>query len=438
MLLRTLEQAGEAAHLDEELKLILDAARSASSKGPVVPDPAKVKGWFFEPFDLFVIDERLQRKQEGLICADSVEGIWSYLIRKAMPDTFAHWLDPEILHQYPGEPEMRQALRALRVAGFAELARLDRETQGEPKARQRFIARLGGERSHLDLLDMLAIQDRLPSIERLLGRLPSGVIASETSERLLVEQVVSFVVEQPGESPWVAAAIRSRIASPVTLARVAIAVAGSSDTVDIRRTPASCFIDVALACVERSVIRYEQIRRDPKEIAGLVQEIKRYHDMVRALTTALEFDYDATWRQTLAGLRKQMSDLVTLDVEGIVPSVRRALRVDDKERPSQVDEIEAIRATSVLVAVRKCKDSLAVNEMVTRVTTTTEQSIEVLGQRLLDQLRKAVGSLRTDSIAASDTLLKLSELMFGEEHSAILRRAREKAMNARGSLPNAG
>lgn len=436
LLHRSLKQ-NPAAGPEDQMRALLEAAHAFPNPVAVIPDVRLSQERFFDPFRPFVIDEELPTKQQGLISRGSLDGIWAFLVREVLPDAFVPWTQFDAVKIYSSEQELWRALAVLRNAAFAELTRLDRASQGDYKARQRFVFHMGGERAHVDFRDMLALLDRIPTIDRFLARLPANIVVGDVSERLCFDHIYDFIADRPEDTVWIGAALFARV-GPMMLIRAAGAVAGSTHPADIRRTAASCFVDFALAAIERSVVRYFNARQDPNEVNGLVGEIRRYHETVRAVESAIDFEHDALWRHRLSALRSTMSELIATDIEAMVPAVRRALQITDTERPSTTDAFDAIRATSIMVAARWNKDSLALNELITRVQIRAEQTIEVMGNRLMERLRRSHGTARSDVIAASETLIRITDLMYGEEHAAILRRSRDRAIASRTGMTLTG
>lgn len=426
-----------AASPDDQMRALLEAARAFPNPAAFIPDVSQTKEHFFEPFRPFVISEELPTKLRGVISAASLDGIWTCLVRDVLPEAFVPWTQAQAVPVYGSEQEAWIALRTLRNAAFAELRRLDRESEGDYRGRQRFVTRLGGERAYADFRDMLALMDRLSAIDRFLTRLPANIAFGEVSERLCFDYIYDFLADRPEDAVWIGAALFVRV-NPMVLIRAAGAVAGSIHPTDIRRTPASCFVDFALASIERSIVRYFNAREDKNEISELVSEIRRYHENVRAVESAIDFEHDGYWRMRLAALRTTMSDMIAADIQDMIPALRRALHITDTERPTANDASDAIRATNIFVAARWNKDSLALNELITRVQLSAEQTIEVLGKRLMDRFRRSHGATRADVIAASETLIRITDLMFGEEHAAILRRSRDRAIASRTGLTVAG
>ncbi|WP_181707881.1 hypothetical protein [Chthonobacter rhizosphaerae] len=437
LLLRTLEtKAGGEA--DAEARLILDATRTAiHGNGAVLPDPATVKDSFFQPFAPFVIPETLTPRQPGWIAAQSIDAIWTYLTRVAMTEQFRPWLHPHALRGYSTERHMNDNLGVLRSAAVGELARQAAAAAEHPKKLQRFIVALGGEEVLRDAMDLIDLAGRLPTLERLLMRLPVAIQPWDPTERLAIEQTVAFVHTYPKDLELAALAVASRAPSTSTLARVALALADEDDDIaTVRRSDGRVFVDVALSVVQRSVTRYAGLREDPNGLDAMLQEIRRYHEAVRAVTGVLALEEDGTWLKRLSELRRAMSGLILEDIGGVVALIRAALTVSAGHPPAEAEARDAIRAVALLMAVRKSKDALALNELVTRLVPVVERSLEVQGGRLIEQLRKSRGEFHAAIRAASDTLISLSALTFGDEHAALVQKSRDIAAASRPTLPS--
>jgi hypothetical protein len=441
MLLRRLEGAEGTAPLEGEMKLILEAARSmrggapggSAAPAPVeAPVPRDVKSRFFAPFAPFVIDERLPTRLTGWIARASLDGIWTVLSREVLVTALVPW-SAEVLAAGPaGDPEFDAAVRAMRNQGFAALGAEIRAGADDPKTRQRFAMRLGGEEVLADLADMLALFERLPAIERLLSRLPQSAAPGEASERLMAEQLAQHLEARPEDAAWVAAGIVGRLASPVVYFRCAVIVAGADDVADLRHGPGEAFVEAALAAAERAATRFDLLRRTRGDAVAMVGELKRFHDVVRAANTIIRADDDSRWRNRLVALRRTMSGSIAAEVEEILPVLRRALRFGPDSRPSAADGQDAVRAVAVFVAARRFREALAINELVNRLSASVEQAIDVYGRELIEHLRKARGERRDEILAASDHLLRMADLTHGEEYATLLRKSRDNALQRPG------
>ena len=87
--------------------------------------------------------------------------------------------------------------------------------------------------------------------------------------------------------------------------------------------------------------------------------------------------------------------------------------------------LAALNGLYLLMTVRKCRDSLAVNALLDQAWADTGQTVEVLVTRALDMYRGAPA----DPVARErlDAGIKMAEIRFNPEYADILRRARDGA-----------
>ncbi|MBH0237593.1 hypothetical protein [Methylobrevis albus] len=435
MLLRKLEIAGEAGQLDASTRLILEATRAVvNGTKSDEPRPARVRRLFFEPFAPFIIREELRTRQTGRLSIDSIDGIWTYLVRDVAPDLFGPWLDEASIRVYSPEADLKVMMAELRDTGLRQLRANHDELSATAKGRQRLGGLIGGERALSDLGDLFAIHERRKSIATLVHELPATIVVGDPSETTALEVVGRFVERVPADAVWAGCVLLSRLASPAVLARIAVALGGGDKAGDIRRSSVASFLDIYFSEAERVIVRFGAARRRPDGTAEMARALGSFHDLVRSISISIDFDGDSAWRKRLGDLRRSMSDMVQAEVEAIVPTIRRALRVEGGSTAGREGEgQDAIRAMTVLAEARRCRDSLAINELLAQVGQSSEQAIEVLGNRAIEQLKKTAGAGRADVLMAVDIMIKLAELAFGPEYAVVMRKARDRAVGRTGA-----
>lgn len=435
MLLRRLEIADGEARLDGEMRLILEAARSmAAGQAPARPTPPSrpaappdPKASFFAPFAPFVIDESLPEHQRGWIRRSSLDGIWDHLAKGVLASPLVPWSKLALALDDFAAEEFEAAIAEMRETGFAELQRAARGVADDPKEAQRLAIRLGGPESLVDLRDMLALRPRLPVLAKLFARLPGTIWPGDATEKGLCDLVAAHLDRQPEDDVWVAAGMVGRLASPVVYFRAAVAAARATDVVDIRNSPGEVFVDFGLSAAARAIAAFDDLRDRRGGAAALVAEIRRFHEVERAANTTIRVDDDSRWRHRLAALRRSMSESIADEIEEILPTLQRALRVDAGSAPSAADGEDAVRAVALFVAARRYRESLAINEMVTRLNGLVQQAVDVYGREIVEKLRKARGAQRESLLAASDHLVRIAEYTHGEEYAGLLRKSRDMA-----------
>ncbi|WP_165645073.1 hypothetical protein, partial [Oharaeibacter diazotrophicus] len=413
------------------------AAAPVAAPAPPAPEPrgplAEPRERFFVPFAPYLIDERTAVKQPGWICRETLEPLWTLAEREIIGEALVPWTGAALAGAHATASELEAAVATMRGTTFAELQRRIRDGRDDPKARMRLAMRLGGDAAYEDLVDMLALRDRLPRLERILGRLPATIGATEIAEKLAAEPIAAHLDACPDDAPWLAAAVAGRVATPATLFRIAVLAAGSDDVADIRDTPAADFVDVGLGVGERAILRFETLWAERADLADLVGEFRRFHEVVRGATTVVLVHNDSRWRTRLVDLRRTMSQLIGRLLDDALPVLRTALRPAPDVDPAPADADDAVRVVAVFTAARRHKEALAVNELVARLGASIDQAIDVYGREIIERLRKARGERRAALTQLSDSLLKMAELAHGEEYAVLLRKSRDIALGRVGT-----
>lgn len=457
MLLRKLETAGAAG--DPEARTVLEAARDlvkavksseaaatartqATTRTPATPTPAPAapaqaaappvrldpKERFFAPFMPFVIDEAVSARRRGWLQHTSIDPFWTYLEQQVLADALRPWRGDALTTARVSEAEFDTAVRAMRAAAFTDMQRRISDSVSDSRLQQRLAMYVGGKPVMADVRDMIAMMESLPALDRLAARLPATIGATETVERLTAHTIVQYLDSRPDDADFVASLIAARVASPLSLFRIAVAAAGSDEPSDIRGTPAEALVDVALALADRAAVRFETVWRANGDIADLTNCLRRFHDVVRGGTTVVLLQEDTPWRARLADLRRSMSEAVSRAVDDALPALRRALRGEAGGGPNVADAAAAARTVAIFNAAKRHREALAINELLARLSTTIEQAIDVYGRELIEQLRRARGDTRTELTAVSEHLLKMAEAIHGDEFAALMRKSRDLAL----------
>jgi hypothetical protein len=135
----------------------------------------------------------------------------------------------------------------------------------------------------------------------------------------------------------------------------------------------------------------------------------------------------------LGAAKKHMSDLIAHEIEPLPGLIRRALRIEAANQNFEgnfdagtADDAEfGIR---LMIEARNALDSLALNELVTKLRRPVEQTIEVVTAKLMTALKTPAGADRGDLVKAVDAAIRMSAIVFGEDYAGHLRKSRDNAM----------
>ncbi|SON54982.1 hypothetical protein HDIA_1441 [Hartmannibacter diazotrophicus] len=435
MLLRALEDRSDPAEIDTQTKLILDAAREVVRSGVDSMTPegrlATLRELFFQPVAAFIVEEDVVNRQHGRFFATSIAGIWGYLIRDVIPDLLPPWVDSEASLLFLPELERKRQLQSMRDEALTRLATKVEDIRAKPKGHFRLVGLLGGEFALADCDDLILLHSRLAQIVLMQRELPEKIAIGEPSEAAAMRTAERHLMMHPEDVTWLASAILRRSVAPASLVRIAVGIAGSDDAADIRASRAARFMDVYLHEVECVVWRFREALHRHRDFSLVEAELFRFHQMVRAILIAVDFDGDREWRKRLGDLRNDMSEIIRPAIETTVALIRRAIHIEGNNLSvdHSIDRQDARWAVQLLVQARNCRESLAINEVAARTFQATEHAIEVLSERVLEQVRKLVGPAQDEAIASAELMVDLSELVFGPAYASVRRKAFDRVVS---------
>lgn len=439
MLLRGLEVARNEGSLDEKMALILDAARIK----PDVPTEPKIRlntfqREYFALLDLFLIDEHLPRRQTGRIERSSLNNIWTWIKRDVAPEQAAA-VGSKIASGDLTEQEFTKLVDKFRdqIKSLIE----DKLDQAAHNAdfRRRLAMHLGGEHVIADIRDMIAYQTHRHLIEPVTQRFKDGIVRDDLIEEdTLADAVFEFADNHPDLVVWVAAAALATVDHPNTLLAFAAKLAESESAGDIEESPFSSFVDMVLSEADRNLVRTEmacQQPPDPDLPADLLEiSLGNYYELMRGLSLEIELDHAPNWRKQAATIRKDISVVVTRDIEATPGLVRRTLR-EPRVNAAGVLEIDqhdindAKRALKILGIVRKAAEFMAVNEIITQTSQTVDQTLDIVCRTLISDLGRARGKKRDALLSAVNVGIDYVEIFYGEKDADLMRRSRQAALN---------
>jgi len=139
------------------------------------------------------------------------------------------------------------------------------------------------------------------------------------------------------------------------------------------------------------------------------------------------------WHQRLADTKRSISGEVTQELKNAHGAIRRALQVpkfdsDGQLRKDQAAVDEAVRTLRVVTMARNASETFAVNEIGKQTRQTVEQTLEIVTRSLITDLGKTRGQQMDAQLAAVDVAIMLSDIYFGADYAAQLRRSRQAAI----------
>ena len=446
-LVRNLENSKRKDSADPHLDLILTAAAALVQKPQPVaieaPDGelrrAQVHKLFFSPLDEFLIDETLPNRQEGRIHRPMLERVWKWLARDVMPNEVKTVLDQAGNAAVSGErvDALVQALRTRAVDAFGEALEASEISE---KKRRVIGVELGGERGIAELKDI----QKVFAAERWLTPFLQNIPDRVNEHRLKQDHDVLRLVDKcsnrfPDHVPIIAAALVERSDTPSALCTFAGRLAGDEDPRTIAGSKFAPFVDIVMSEAERLQIRALDHRHNSDDPAAFSEALSDYHALVRGVERDMDLSLSGRWHQRLADTKRNISGEVTRELKGASGAIRRALQVpkfdgDGVLKTDQAAIDDAVRTLRVVTMARTASETFAVNEIGKQTRQAVEQTLEIVTRSLITDLGKAEGAQVEAHASAADVAIKLSEIYFGADYAAQLRRSREAAF-AKASNP---
>ena len=293
---------------------------------------------------------------------------------------------------------------------------------------------LGGERGIAEIGDI----QKIFSAERWLMPFLQTIPDRINEHRLKRDQDVLQLVDKcsarfPDHVPILAAALVDRAEAPSALCTFAGRLAGDSDPKTIAGSQFAPFVDVVMSEAERlHILALEHRNHNPDPVA-FSNALSEYHSLVRGVERDIDLTVTGTWHRRLSDTKRSISDVVTRELNNAHGAVRRALQVPkvDKNGQLAIDQgaiDDAVRTLRVVSMVRNASETFAVNDIGKRTRQAVEQTLEIVTRSLITDLSKAKGEQQEAHQAAADVAIMLSEIYFGEDYAAQLRRSRQSAV----------
>ncbi|MEM9631399.1 MAG: hypothetical protein AAGA50_08745 [Pseudomonadota bacterium] len=441
-LVRNLEKAKAQKDKDPHLNLILTAAvtllRKPQSGTLDLPGGEHRRGQiqrlFFSPLEDFLINETLPNRQEGRVNRAVLDRVWTWLGRDVIPGDVRMVLDQAGNNAVSGE-RVDALVQALRTRSVDAVSEALRKSEVSEKERRRIGIELGGERGIAELLDIQKIFAAERWLIPFLQNIPDRVNEHRLKQDLDVLRLVDKCSARfPDHIPVIAAALVERADTPSALCTFAGRLAGDEDPKVIANSPFAPFVDVVMSEAERLQILALEHRNNNPDPVAFSQALGEYHSLVRGVERDMDLSLSGKWHKRLSETKRNISSEVTRELNNAHGAIRRALQVPkfDKNgvlRSNQAAIDEAVRILRVVTMSRNASETLAVNDVGKRTRQAVEQTLEIVTRSLITDLGKARGQQQEAQLAAADAAIMLSEIYFGSEYAAQLRRSRQSAVS---------
>ena len=434
LLMREFERAIERGEDTAVAKFVLEQLRKVvRGTEEDVPEPPRSEDaarLMFRALDPFIVDGNVPIRQ-GQIRRASLMPIWQWLVRAGAPDQVRDYQAAFAAMPDNGDVQVLEpVIRKLQLAAVEAIDRLTVAADGD----RRTLARVGPPEVIEDLVSIGSLLRARETIDTLGSRLPVYLRVFGDAQ---VETVTSALnvpsLQTPQLLPFALSVVMHRLSAPWQIIRIAIRMAASDDELRVAATPYGIAVSLALHDLYCMAARLRMdIRRG--QLANVGESLKALHEGVRGLRTELDLRNDSSWGKQLASIRADISNTLQSEIDSVPGRARRILRQRaDKDilAGARVDNSDVEEVVSLIGFVAVCRtyaDELAINEVTLRTYSDLQHYVEQATEALVDSLRGGDARARAYRQMQAEAAIRFSEVLFGRDYAALMRRAAENAL----------
>lgn len=420
---------------------VLAKARAVLKDADASPDdPEGPEEWFSKPFEDLLTDHISEKKQKGRIGRQSLAPIWSWLSEDLAADVI-----PQII------TELRDSIRNDDSALTHELSAklydvcgqrlrtILRDLRPDTKPYYKLAGHLGGERVVEDAREIGECMKCATTLLAFCARIPSSVSELQAEDVELYVHLYREFEPKFGENGYLPVMmLYNRFGRPSEFLTVVRAIAGSNEVHVVRKHPVGAVCEVILHDMEiaRDAARERILAQ--ADFLPIQAALTEFRSLASALDEGFEIDPRDVWGTRLVTLRTSLSAVIRDQISAAPRLVKAALyrkRAKDKNSRRAAEPLRALPddrkvseaefAVQLLMAVRPYLSQLTINADYSRIKGQVEQFVEVISERLLQDLREGTTNERTFAESSLSAAGRLVAIVFGEEEGDLyLRRGR--------------
>jgi hypothetical protein len=365
--------------------------------------------------DSVIIGSNVNFALGGAIGEEQAVAVWKWMLRD-----LSEGLGPVAAKPGASAKEIEAILPELLIRARQSAA----EAAQSPEAERRLKSQLGGEEGFESLPAILYALKSRALIEKAqtFGRAVNNI--SDDSGLALALQ--SMPLQDAKALALLMQAAVGQIVNPARLVTTAVRIAGNATEAAMARAGFGPLVDAILSHAQNQLplLRPMGMYADMDLIC---RAMERFNKLIRSINGYVELSRGSRWAGVVAGLTKSASDAIEPKLRAVTLDVNQALR-RPREGADRLDEdklLDALNGVYLLVTLRECRDSLALNALFDQAWLQTGQALEAHLTRNLDVYRANPGD--SMALARLNASIKMAELRFNADYADVLRRARDAA-----------
>lgn len=416
---------------------------SFRGKRPGLADPVRR---FCLPFEDLLTDEETVDRGRGRIARRIIEPLWTWLETELLPDALPDMSRRIVDHTLKNDSvALDAAVSILHASAAAAIAAELDQARRDGARRLEVEKRLGGEGGIEDARAIAAVLSIAPSVLKLQAALPKPVADFDDTFVSLTKELYE---EERGKSADVALYIpfvaMARLAEPWQILRLARKVAHYRNDMLISRSELSILGELLLADLDRVARGAESKRPGHVDLDKLLREVRCFARISRGFTSEIDLRRHGEWGQRLLGARARLSAAISQEITRFETDLPRALPLHQigqygrggPLRPDISGAPDTARTERMKACLRFIEGlapicgAVGAQSHCKSVRAQIATYLNTYEDRLLEEMRTAVGPARTNAEAFIEIAAGFREAL-GEGKSAdVLRRRADVALQA--------
>jgi hypothetical protein len=384
------------------------------------PTPLRL---FCAPFEDLLSAVPRETKQKGRIARDSVGPVWAWLDRSLLTAELRDYSRAFKDFVVTG----RHAQARARAAAFWKLAGGTMRT-AIANDTDAVTAQLGSELVREDAREMACMLLAGTDIVELQAKMPK--FSAAMNEELLwqLREIYERVLaETPDAAPYVAVVAMNRLARPWEALRLASVVSKQAQDTKISSTDMGLVGEIMFGDIEMHETAVLAARHPIFDAETLVDHLSRFTSLSSGIVKGIEIRRDGKWGQRLLKDRAALAEVMDDFMERAPKEFSAALPMTGNppvaDFAHSVDEERIARAERYVRLIAGCRSFAGSASFGASQKKADEEMAQLLRAYSEDVLKELRGGPR-HAMAESqlDFVIALSEILFGEEETDLLRR----------------
>ena len=402
---------------------------------------------FCAPFNIFLVDEKSEPSQRGIISRKSIMPIWNWLMSDLMRDVMPR-LDADITHMLLSD-DLAGAKRLMaefhQKAGDEMWAALSAVEEGS-REHMRYNALFGDASVLDDALEVARILQIAPALDQLSKNIPAGATLNRDADvQHMARLYRDFIKSTPAHVELGILLIAARLKKPYEILKVLKAHTRVESNIAVMRDPASVSGTTILISLENSMIEAINKIALYEDFDFVSKKITEFRDCAELFNNEFEISPKSLWGNRIIKIRNDLSSAISMQI-GQLPRFINNLRYGREKlksfqqessktaalqnSPNAYDVDQALYTAKLLMLAGLHIDQLSVNDALTRARNDSNKFIESISEMIVSDLSKAAGKEKDFIMRHFGPIVEMTQILQGDQLAALLERRGASASRA--------